>query len=118
MSALLSEPSFWILSSLAAGRRHGYGILQDVAHLSSGATKLKVPTLYATLERLEHTGLIATDGEEVVDGRARRYFTLTDAGTAALDAEAARLAERVRVARERLAARQRPHPAIARTALA
>lgn len=108
MTTVLSESSFWILSSLAAGRRHGYGILQDVAALSGGSTTLKVPTLYATLDRLEAAALIAAAGEEVVDGRARRYYALTDAGSAELEAEAARLAERARLARERLASRPRP----------
>lgn len=111
MSISLTEPSFWILSSLATGRRHGYGILQDVAELSAGTTRLKVATLYAALDRLEHAGLVGADGEEVVAGRARRYFALTDAGAAALDAEAARLAERARIARKRLATAPRQAPA-------
>ncbi|SJN18441.1 Transcriptional regulator, PadR family [Microbacterium esteraromaticum] len=75
-----------------------------LAQLSEGATSLKVPTLYAALERLEHSGLIHSDGEEVVDGRARRYFAITEAGSETLREEAARLAVRVRVATERLAA--------------
>ena len=111
MSTSLSESSFWILSALAAGRRHGYGILQDVVSLSGGESRLKVPTLYASLERLEHSGLVATDGEEVIEGRARRYYVLTPDGRSALTAETARLEARVRVARERLASRTIPaHP--------
>lgn len=106
MSISLSESSFWILSSLAAARRHGYGILQDVETL--GGERLKVPTLYTTLDRLEHAGLIASDGEEVIDGRARRYYVLTPAGSDALSTEVARLEARARAARERLAARARP----------
>lgn len=114
MSNRLTEPSFWILSSLAGGSRHGYAIVQEVASLSSGAIELKAPTLYATLERLEHSGLIVTAGEEVVNGRARRYFSLTDAGRSALETEAAHLVERARVARERLTVR----PALTRAVLA
>ena len=108
MSKRISEPSFWILSALAGGPRHGYGILQDVSSLSSGASSLKVPTLYATLDRLQHEKLIEPAGEEVIDGRARRYFTLTDRGAAVLEREAAQLAERARIATQRLAARPRP----------
>lgn len=107
MSITISEPSFWILSSLAAGRRHGYGIMQDVAQLSEGGTTLKVPTLYATLERLERAGLIQAAGEEVVGGRARRYFALTDDGSHALREEAVRLQAKARIATERLSARPR-----------
>lgn len=113
MSMTITEPSFWILSALAAGRRHGYGILQDVAQLSEGATSLKVPTLYATLERLENGGLIHADGDEVVDGRVRRYFAITDAGSATLRDEAARLQARARIATERLAIRLRPATGLA-----
>lgn len=114
MSNRISEPSFWILSALAAGPRHGYGILQDVVALSAGEARLKVPTLYATLDRLQHEQLIDRAGDEVVDGRARRYFTLTDRGAEVLQAEAAQLAERARIATARLA--HRPRPAVASAA--
>lgn len=110
MSTSISDPSFWILSSLAAGRRHGYGIMQDVTELSEGRTALKVPTLYATLERLERDGLIEAAGDEIVDGRARRYFTISDAGTSTLRDEAARMQAKARIAADRLAARSRPAP--------
>ncbi|MGO2519751.1 MAG: PadR family transcriptional regulator [Microbacterium sp.] len=116
MSNRVTEPSFWILSALAAGPRHGYGILQDVNSLSAGETSLKVPTLYATLDRLQHDQLIEPAGEEVVDGRARRYFILTDRGAVVLQAEAAKLAERARIATQRLAVR--PRPAVASVAFA
>lgn len=116
MSNNVSEPSFWILSALAGGPRHGYGILQDVTALSGGETTLKVPTLYTTLDRLQHEQLIEPAGEEVVDGRARRYFTLTDRGAATLQIEAARLTERARIATQRLATR--PRPAVASVAFA
>ena len=108
MSIAITEPSFWILSALAGGRRHGYGIMREVSELSGGRTTLKVPTLYATLDRLEAAGLIEQDGEEVVDGRARRYYALTDAGSSALLAEAEALQARARVATARLASRVRP----------
>ena len=88
MSIAITEPSFWILSALAGGRRHGYGIMREVSELSGGRTTLKVPTLYATLDPLEAAGLIEQDGEEVVDGRARRNYALTDAGSSALRADA------------------------------
>jgi DNA-binding PadR family transcriptional regulator len=118
MGIAISEPSFWILSALAGGRRHGYGIMQDVAELSDGRTGLKVPTLYATLERLERAGLIAPDGEEVVDGRARRYYALTDEGSSALQAEVDALRAKARIATARLSGRPRTAPAWTATATA
>lgn len=100
----LGEPGFWILTALAAGRRHGYAVLQEVRNASDGTAAVKPTTLYAALERLARQGLIAADGEEIIDGRARRYFVLTDHGTARLTREAEALEQRARVARLRLTA--------------
>jgi len=116
MSMPITEPSFWILSALAGGRRHGYAIMREVAELSEGRTALKVPTLYTTLERLEAAGLIRQDGEEVVDGRARRYYMLTDLGSSALHDEVEALNARARIAAARLSARLRPARPSAATA--
>lgn len=99
----LGEPAFWILTSLAGGRRHGYAIIQEAAAASDGRVALKVTTLYAALERLERLGWISANGEEVVDGRTRRYYRISETGSARLGEEATRLAERARVATERLA---------------
>lgn len=104
MPSALSAPSFWILTALAGQRRHGYEILQETAQTSAGRVLLKVTTLYSALERLEREGLIAADGEEIVNGRARRYYVLTDDGSASLAAELDALELQTRVARSRLAA--------------
>lgn len=103
MTAPLSQPSFWILTALASQRRHGYDILRETAKASDGRVSLKVPTLYAALERLEAEGLIRPDGEEIVDGRARRYFVLTDDGAHRLSDEVASLEQATRAARAQLA---------------
>jgi len=104
MSATLSPPSFWILTALVGARRHGYEILSETTHASAGRMSLKVTTLYSALERLEREGLIAADGDEIVNGRARRYYVLTDHGTAALTAQVDALEADARIARARLAA--------------
>ncbi len=104
MASSLSSPSFWILTALAGRRRHGYEILQETAQASAGRVSLKVTTLYSALERLEREGLIAPDGEEIVSGRARRYYVLTDEGAASLAAEVSALETQARVARSRLTA--------------
>jgi len=101
--AEVREPTFFILLSLAGGAKHGYAILTESAELSDGRVQLKVGTLYAALDRLSADGLVAAAGEEVVDGRNRRYFALTDAGHAVLAAEA----ERQRRNAERAATRLR-----------
>jgi PadR family transcriptional regulator PadR len=96
----LSDTAFWILTALADGRLHGYAILREVGQASGAAPK--ATTLYASLERLEQQGLIRADGDEIVDGRARRYFAVTDAGIQRLEAQAAELEERARAARTAL----------------
>ena len=98
----MQEPTFWILTSLASGTQHGYSILASVEELSSGSVKLKVPTLYAALERLTKDSLIVIDHEEVVDGRFRRYFVLTPAGRVALKEEIVRKSEAVKRASAQL----------------
>src|ERR1700761_7607779 len=85
------ETTFLILTALAAGSQHGYGIITDVSEISDRRVKLGAGTLYAALERLTGEGLIEVDREEIVDSRLRRYYRLTGAGTARLAEEAARL---------------------------
>ena len=62
-----------------------------VLDLSDGATKLGAGTLYGLLDRMSDAGLVEACGEEVVGGRLRRYYRLTDDGSAALVGETARL---------------------------
>jgi PadR family transcriptional regulator, regulatory protein PadR len=98
----MREPTFFVLASLADGRKHGYGIIKDAEELSAGRVRLKVGTLYAALDRLQSEGLVAEAGDEVVAGRLRRYFELTDPGAASLDAESERQALNARRATHRL----------------
>lgn len=104
MSASLSPSSFWILTALVGVRRHGYEILQETERASGGGVRIKVTTLYAALERLEREGLVRADGAEIVSGRARRYYVLTDDGEQALAVEITALEEQARAARQRLSA--------------
>jgi len=98
----LQEPTFLILTALAAGPQHGYGIMTDAAEISAGRVRLRAGTLYAALDRLTGDGLVAADHEEVVDGRLRRYYRLTPDGSAVLAAEADRLRSNAAVAARRL----------------
>ena len=98
----MQEPTFLILTSLAAGPQHGYGIMTDVAQISEGRVRLRAGTLYAALDRLSTDRLLEVDREEIVDTRLRRYYRLTPAGRARLAAETARLRANVAVATQRL----------------
>ncbi|MFB4300124.1 PadR family transcriptional regulator [Actinomadura sp. NTSP31] len=108
MSKPMQEPTFLILTALADGAQHGYGIVADVERISAGRTRMRAGTLYAALDRLHAEGLIAADREEVVDGRLRRYYRLTEDGAAALAAEVDALRRRTEVAARRLSALRLP----------
>jgi DNA-binding PadR family transcriptional regulator len=101
-SRAMQEATFLILTALAAGSQHGYGIITDVQAISGGRVQLKAGTLYAALERLRADKLVEVDREEIVDSRLRRYYRLTPAGAEMLAAEAARLQANARVAMSRL----------------
>lgn len=98
----MREPTFLILTSLAAAPQHGYGIMTDVDRISDGRVVLRAGTLYAALDRLTRDGLIAADREEVVDGRLRRYYVISDEGRRGLAAEVVRLRRNTEVAARRL----------------
>lgn len=104
----LQEPAFLILSALAAGPLHGYGIAKDVEASSGGRITLRVGTLYGAIDRLAAAGLVEVDHEEVVDSRLRRYYRLTAEGGERLEAEAHRAEAQARRALERLGTRGDP----------
>jgi PadR family transcriptional regulator PadR len=104
--AAMREPTFWILTALASGPRHGYGVIQQASALTGGQVVLQAGTLYAALDRLVAEGLVEPDHDEVVDGRTRRYYRLTEQGAGALDAETARLQRNAQTAARQLSARQ------------
>jgi PadR family transcriptional regulator PadR len=105
MAQPLTGSAFWILTVLASGRRHGYDILNETRTASEGRVTLKVATLYAALERLEAEGSIRADGDEIVAGRARRYFVLTEQGASRLEAEARAMAQAAKAAQRQLGTR-------------
>jgi PadR family transcriptional regulator, regulatory protein PadR len=78
----------FVLTALADGPRHGYGIVGEVAELSQGRVQLKIGSLYGLLDWLSAEGLIEADREEAHDGRLRRYYRLTSEGQGALAEEA------------------------------
>jgi DNA-binding PadR family transcriptional regulator len=101
-SRALQEPTFLILTALAARPQHGYGIMTDVAQISGGRLKLRAGTLYAALDRLSNDGLLEIDREEIVETRLRRYYRLTPSGRRLLAAETERLRANAAVAAQRL----------------
>jgi DNA-binding PadR family transcriptional regulator len=104
----MTEPAFFILAAVAGTPLHGYAIVGEVDGLSGGRVKLKIGSLYGILDRLLADGLVEIDREEAHNGRLRRYYRVTGAGMQALQAEAARQAANVRVAKSRIRAVQLP----------
>ena len=102
----MQETTFLILTSLAGGSQHGYGIIQDVGRISHDRVTLRAGTLYAALDRLCADGVIEVDREEVVEGRLRRYYRLTSDGSGQLQEEAERHRAAAAIALARLASRR------------
>ena len=98
----MTGQAFFVLTALADGPRHGYGIVREVAELSQDRVKLKIGGLYGVLDRLATEGLIEPDREEAHDGRLRRYYRLTRDGRRALAEEAEVRAATARVVRASL----------------
>jgi DNA-binding PadR family transcriptional regulator len=98
----MTGQAFFVLTALAGGPRHGYGIVGEVAGLSQGRVQLKIGSLYGVLDRLATAGLIEPDREESHDGRLRRYYRLTQDGRRALAEEAELRTATARVARAKL----------------
>lgn len=99
----LPPATFHILLSLAEDDRHGYAIIQDVAARTDGELKLSAGTLYRSIQRMLEQGLILEtrerpDPEE--DDERRRYYRITEYGSAVARAEARRLTQLVKFARE------------------
>ncbi len=111
MTTPLQEPTFLILTALASDALHGYGVIQEVSRLSSGRVVLRPGTLYGALDRLVEQELVAPDREEIVDGRLRRYYRLTDTGADLLRVQAAQLADNAAHAHRRLDRRGATRPA-------
>ena len=97
----LRRVEFHILLSLAAGERHGYGIIQDIE--ARGETSVPdVGTMYRALARMVESGLIEAAARrpapDTGDER-RNYYRITDAGRRAAKTEARRLEMLMRAAR-------------------
>jgi DNA-binding PadR family transcriptional regulator len=100
----LPPATFHILLAVADEDRHGYAIIQDVAGRTGGELKLSAGTLYRSVQRMLEQGLIVEPRERPApdqDDERRRYYRITHFGRAVAEAEARRLAQLVRMARQR-----------------
>jgi len=77
-----------ILHILSMGANHGYRIAKQIKLQSEGILDFKEGTLYPTLHSMEKQGLIEAY-TEMKNGRERRYYRLTEAGSKMLGDEMA-----------------------------
>jgi len=99
----LPPATFHILLALSEDDRHGYAIIQDVAARTGGELKLSAGTLYRSIQRLLEQGLLKETRERPSpdqDDERRRYYRITPYGTEVARAEARRLTQLVKFARE------------------
>ncbi len=90
----LKPVDFHVLMVLLDGKRHGYGIVQDISDRTDGRIKLVPGNFYAMLNRLIDVGLIAEAANPAAresDGIRRRYYRITATGRRVAAAEARRL---------------------------
>ncbi len=93
----MTDPATLILTSLAAGPRHGYAMIQDIAELAG--VNLGPGTLYGAIARLVDEGLIEPAG----DDDRRRPYRLTSRGRTVLAERLETLNRVVAAGRGRLA---------------
>jgi DNA-binding PadR family transcriptional regulator len=105
-NALLPLPpaTFHILLAVADEDRHGYAIIQDVEARTNGELRLSAGTLYRSIQRMLEQGLIVEPRERPMpelDDERRRYYRITPFGRAVAEAESRRMAQLLRMARNR-----------------
>jgi PadR family transcriptional regulator, regulatory protein PadR len=100
----LRDASYFALAALVDGPAHGYAILQSIRSLTEETTQMAVATLYGTLDRLHADALIEVISEDIIDGRARRTFAISDGGLNALHLETQRREASTEAVRARLTA--------------
>ena len=88
----MTETAYCILLSLKEPR-HGYGIMQYVEEVTQGRIKIGPGTMYGTLSKLEHEGLIAQEREE----DRKKIYRLNDKGKKVIELEILRLKELVKI---------------------
>lgn len=76
-----------VLRVLVAGPRHGYAISRRLAELSEDWLSVDEGSLYPCLYRMEKKGWISSEEGRSENNRRARFYSLTQPGTAQLEAE-------------------------------
>ena len=79
-----------ILSRLARGPMHGFGIAEHIQQLSQDVLRVEEGSLYPALHRLEAQGMIASEWGASANNRQAKFYRLTPRGKKQIDAEVTR----------------------------
>ncbi|HEY2433836.1 MAG TPA: PadR family transcriptional regulator [Vicinamibacterales bacterium] len=78
-----------ILQIVALGPIHGYAVARRIQQISRDVLEVPQGSLYPALHRLENRQLLAAAWKTSETGREAKFYRLTAAGRAALEAETA-----------------------------
>jgi PadR family transcriptional regulator, regulatory protein PadR len=81
-----------ILKTLSRGRRHGYAIARWLEEATEDALQIEEGSLYPALYRMEKRGWIEAEWGISELNRKAKFYRLTPAGRAQLEAETAQWA--------------------------
>ena len=69
-----------VLRTVAAGPKHGYGILLQIHEASNNLLRIEEGSLYPALHRLETSGLLKAEWMMSDNNRRAKYYGLTARG--------------------------------------
>lgn len=89
MAVMQGTLDLLVLTGLARGPLHGWGIASRIQELSRGSFRIGQGTLYPALHRYEARGWVMSYWRTTENNRIARYYQLTAEGRQALVAETA-----------------------------
>ena len=95
MALLKGTLDVLVLKAVSWGPMHAFEIASWLAGRSEGRLTVEDAALMQALHRLEERDLLAADWGTTEKGRRARYYSLTSAGRAHLQAETSRLTDYV-----------------------
>src|SRR4030095_2157335 len=88
--ALQGTLDLLVLTTLAGGPEHGYGIAAHIQSISDDILRIEEGSLYPALHRMEQMGWIRAEWRTTENKRRARMYRLTRAGEKRLEEEQAK----------------------------